>query len=357
MPPFRLYRAHLKSKVIALAVVERSRKKQCARIANIKEGDANTKFFHLRVNARRRKTHIYRLKHNQGWVMEHGEKESIIHNHSQVGIGRGRPREQDFNWEEMNFSTPDFHNLGDPISQEEVKSAINDMFSSKAPSLDGLTSLFFKKCWEIIKVDIMRVVEQFGNLQTSNFQWLNSANVALLPKKDVAEDISEFRPISLIHMMAKIIAKVLDLRLGPHMNDLVSNAQSAFIKKHSIHDNFLYVKNLATRLHKNRKPALLFKLDIRKAFDSMRWEYLLDLLQRRGFPSRFCNWIVALLSTASSRILLNGIAGAPIFHGRGLRQGDPLSPMLFVLVIDPLHIFLRMQLGMGSFTRLEVGLP
>jgi hypothetical protein len=153
----------------------------------------------------------------------------------------------------------------------------------------------------------------------SNFYWLNSANIALLPKKEGAEDVVHFRPISLIHAIAKIIAKVLALRPGPYMNELVSNAQSAFIKKSSIQDNFLYVKNLATRFHKSNTPALLFKLDIRKAFESIRWDLILDLLQCRGFPSRFRNWITALLTTSSSRALLNGIVKKDILHGRGLR--------------------------------------
>ncbi|KAM0838878.1 hypothetical protein ACQ4PT_060692 [Festuca glaucescens] len=106
-------------------------------------------------------------------------------------------------------------------------------------------------------------------------------------------------------------------------------------------------ENLATRLHKRKTPALLFKLDIRKAFDSIRWDYIVNLLQRRGFPSRFRNWIVALLVTASSRVLLNGVAGDPIKHGRGLRQGDPLSPLLFVLAIDPISQILEMATEHG----------
>ena len=141
------------------------------------------------------------------------------------------------------------------------------------------------------------------------------------------------------------------------MNDIVSNAQSAFIKTRSIHDNFLYVRNLARKLHKTRTPTLLFKLDIKKAFDSVRWDYLMDLLQHLGFPSAFRNWVLALLSTSTSRVLINGIAGDPIKHGRGLRQGDPLSPLLFVLAIDPLHHLLSKATEQGKLHKIRGRAP
>jgi mannosylglycoprotein endo-beta-mannosidase len=146
-------------------------------------------------------------------------------------------------------------------------------------------------------------------------------------------------------------------RLGPHMNSLVSNAQSAFIKKRSIHDNFLYVNNLARKLHKTKTPTLLFKLDIKKAFDSVRWDYLMDVLQHLGFPSKFWDSISALLKTSTSRVLLNGVAGDPIKHGRGLRQGDPLSPFLFVLAIDPLHHILCKATNQGHLHKLRGRAP
>jgi hypothetical protein len=347
-------RDKLKRKSVALSVIERARKKQCARLACIKEGDANTRFFHLRVNARRRKNHIHRLRdNNNGWVTEHEAKEHIIHTHFKSTIARGPPRQCDFNWDVMHFQDLDLQTLGDPFSEEEVKSAIFTMPCDKAPGPDGFTFAFFKRSWDTIKADIMEVVHAFGTMHADNFHWLNSANIVLIPKKEGADVITDYRPISLIHSIAKIIAKMLALRLSPHMDDLVSNAQSAFIKKRSIHDNFLYVKNYATRLHKNRTPALLFKLDIRKAFDSVRWEYIVDLLQRRGFPSTFRNWVVALLKTSTSRVLLNGIAGDPIGHGRGLRQGDPLSPLLFVLAIDPLSQILDIATDHGLLHKLR----
>jgi hypothetical protein len=123
-----------KRKVIALSVIERARKKQYARIANIKEGDANTKFFHLRVNAWRRKNHIYCLKHNQGWVTEHAAKKDVVNNHFKSILGMRVARVHDFNWDELNFPLTDLNVLGDLFTEAEVKSAIDQMPSDKAPS-------------------------------------------------------------------------------------------------------------------------------------------------------------------------------------------------------------------------------
>lgn len=116
---------------------------------------------------------------------------------------------------------------------------------------------------------------------------LNKANIVLIPKKDGAEIIQDYRPIRLIHAFAKLVTKILALHLAPHMQKLIPPNQSAFIKGRSIHDNFLNVRNMSRRYHRNRTPALLMKLDISKAFDSVRWDYLISLLQNRGFPQRW----------------------------------------------------------------------
>jgi hypothetical protein len=149
--------------------------------------------------------------------------------------------------------------------------------------------------------------------------------------------MGDYRPISLIHNLSKIWSKLLANRLAPFLPDLVSNCQSAFVKKRSIHDNFLYIQNLIKELHSKKTPGLFLKLDISKAFDSVGWAYLIDVLKALGFGQKWRNWVCLSLASATSRVLLNGDPGNPIWHARGLRQGVPLSPMLFILAIDPLQ--------------------
>ena len=232
-------RMRLKRRVISLAVLDRSRKRQSSRVANLKEGDANTRYFHLRINARRRKNHIHRLKHNGGWVTDHSQKEAIVQSHFAEAIMRSGPRTSDINWSIIPQPLCDFSHLGDDFSEGEIKGAVFRSASDKAPGPDGFTGAFFKSCWDIIKADLVAVVNQFSTLHTANLHWLNSANIALIPKKEGAEEITDFRPISLIHAVAKIISKLMATRLAPLMNDVVPHAQSAFIKKRSIHDNSL----------------------------------------------------------------------------------------------------------------------
>ncbi|XP_073367762.1 uncharacterized protein [Aegilops tauschii subsp. strangulata] len=290
---------------------------------------------------------------DQGWVIEHEAKEKIIQEHFAHAMRRGDRSTKDFNWEELNLEKHELQGLDSPFTEKEVIEAINDMPSDKAPGLDGFTGAFFKKCWDTMRHDLMRAIDRFDSLHSTNLHWINSANIVLLPKKEGAERVADYRPISLIHAIARIIAKMLSIRLGPHMSTLISNAQSAFIKTRSIHDNFMYVRNLARRLHKCKTPSLLFKLDIRKAFDLVRWEYLLDLLERRGFPSKFRDWIAALWCSSSSRVLLNGVAGTPMKHGSGLRQGDPISPLLFVIAIDPLQRILNVATRKGMLHKIR----
>ena len=136
--------------------------------------------------------------------------------------------------------------------------------------------------------------------------------------------MSDFRPISLLHSIAKLFLKVLAMCLAKRLSELVSAGQSAFIKGHSIQDNFLFVQDMARHFHQTKRPMLFVKRDIAKAFDMLAWPYLLNMLRARGFGQRWCEWILMILSLASSRVIINGHAGDHIHHAKGLRQGDPI---------------------------------
>jgi hypothetical protein len=211
------------------------------------------------------------------------------------------------------------------------------LHSEKAPGPDGFIGLIYKCCWALVKEDLTAVINDLYNYRCKNLHLVNEANVVLLPKKEVSDSIEKFRPISLINSFMKIVTIILANRLAPCMNEIVSVAQNAFIQKRSIHDNFLYVQRVIMKMHKRGQPALFIKLDISRAFDSINWAYLLDVLRALGFSQRWCDWIALILGSSSSKIIMNGEQTNRINHKRGVRQGDPLSPFLFILAMDPLQ--------------------
>lgn len=147
---------------------------------------------------------------------------------------------------------------------------VKEIATDRAPGLDGYIGVFLKESWETIKDDILAAVNYFYNQHDQHLSHLNTAHLVLIPKKLDATTVSDYRPISLTHSIVKLISKVMATRLAGCIDSLVSRAQSAFIKKRSIHDNFVYTQILIKELHRARIPTLFLKLDIAKAFDNIR---------------------------------------------------------------------------------------
>jgi hypothetical protein len=164
--------------------------------------------------------------------------------------------------------------------------------------------------------------EQHFQAKLPRFRAAKIANIILLPKKLDATRVTDFRPISLIHSAAKLLTKLLANRLAPLLDSLVSKCQIAFIKKRSIHDNFLYVQNLVWTMHKQKMPTIFLKLDIHKAFDTVSWPYMLEVLQALVFGPRWCEWVSILFRTSSSKVLLNGQQGPTFSHRRPRGESD-----------------------------------
>lgn len=170
---------------------------------------------------------------------------------------------------------------------------------------------------------------------------LNQVLLTLLPKRADALELQDYRPICLIHIVANVFAKALSLRLAPKLDHLVSRNQITFILGRSLHDNFMLVRQSLKLLSQLGAPRVMLKLDLTRAFDSTSWPFLFEVLRQYGFGHRFLEWIAILMSSASTRVLLNGVPGPPIWHREGLRQGDSLSPQLFVLAVDTLGRLIR----------------
>uniref|UniRef100_A0A453BYJ9 Reverse transcriptase domain-containing protein n=1 Tax=Aegilops tauschii subsp. strangulata TaxID=200361 RepID=A0A453BYJ9_AEGTS len=269
-------------------------------------------------------------------------------------MGTPLSRTTTLNWHALGLPWLDLTHLELPFSKQELRDAVTDIHGEKAPGPDGFTGAFYKRCWPTIKGDLLAAVNCVHSLRAQNWRIVNTANLALLPKKDGARDTCDFRPISLMHSVPKILSKMLAARLAPEIHKLVSHNQSAFIRGRSIQDNFLYVQNVIKAAHSENSPLVFLKLDMAKAFDSVSWSYLLEVMEAMGFGQRWRDMVSIIFASSSSRVLLNGSPGAPFVHRRGLRQGDSVSPLLFILAMEPLQRMLTMATERAVLTPLRV---
>ncbi|GJY82389.1 RNA-directed DNA polymerase, eukaryota, reverse transcriptase zinc-binding domain protein [Tanacetum coccineum] len=181
----------------------------------------------------------------------------------------------------------------------------------------------------------------------------NSSFIALIPKVPDANLVKDFRPISLIGSIYKIIAKILSNRLVNVLGDIVNEVQSAFIAERQMLDGPFILNEILQWCTKKKKTTLIFKVDFEKAFDSIRWDFLDDVLKEFGFRCKWRNWIQSCLTSSKGSILVNGCPTNEFQFYKGLKQGDPLSPFLFILVMESLHLSFQRILNAGMFKEWE----
>lgn len=205
-----------------------------------------------------------------------------------------------------------------PFSEDEVTYVLKHCDGDKAPGPESFTMCFFKDCWELIKDDVMQTIHNFH--QNEMFEKsLNATFVALIPKRYGAEELKDFRPISLIGGMYKIIAKLITERMKTVIGRLIKEHQMAFLKDRQIMDAAMLANELVDSMVKQNVPDILCKLDIEKSYDRVNWNFLLKVLSDMGFGMKWRNWIKFCVSTVKFSIIINGNPEGFFLLQRGLR--------------------------------------
>ncbi|VFQ84372.1 unnamed protein product [Cuscuta campestris] len=219
------------------------------------------------------------------------------------------------------------------VTLEEVKDVVFDIGNEKAPGQDGFTAAFFKNQWSLVGQDVYEAVAEFF-ISWKLLKQINHAMIVLIPKTVHNPSVKDFRPIACLNVLYKIITKILGKRMAPLLSDLIDPAHGAFVQGRSLVDNLLLAQHLIKDYAIRRStPSCMIKLDITKAYDTVSWRFLEDVMLALGFPSRFVALVMECVTSASSSIMVNGDSHGFFKSNRGLRQGDPMAPTLFLFCI------------------------
>nr|GEZ44704.1 hypothetical protein [Tanacetum cinerariifolium] len=208
-----------------------------------------------------------------------------------------------------------------------------------------------QEVWEIVGFDVVNAICEFFTNGTL-LKELNHTIITLIPKVKSPSRVNDYQPISCCNVLFKCISKIIANRIKHSLKNLISPNQSAFVPGRSISDNILLTQELMHNYHLDRgTPRCAFNVDIQKAYDTVDWNFVRMILHGFGFHPRMISWIMEYVTTTSYSICINGSLHG-YFHGkRGLRQGDPLSPYLFTLVMEILTLMLKRKVEeSGLFT-------
>jgi hypothetical protein len=323
------------------------------------DGDRNTRYYHLKTITRRRQNRILMLRNENGvWVDDEEVLKHMANEFYRVLFSNDG---NEASWEQTQISFPrldasEVQQIRGDISDEEIKSAVFSMKPWKAPGPDGFPAGFYQKSWSIVGRGVCDFVRNVWSNPTL-LKEVNFTDICLIPKVDHPENIQQFRPISLCNTLYKIVSKVLTNRIKDTISRVVSPHQTGFIPGRSIHENIVVAQEMSHSMSKMTGKVGYFaiKVDLSKAYDRLNWNFIAHILMEVGYPTEWIEVVMTAVTSVHTNVKWNGVRAEYFQPQRGIRQGDPISPYLFVLCMDKLSHLITQGVQEGEWQPMRAG--
>ncbi|XP_040960314.1 uncharacterized protein [Gossypium hirsutum] len=319
---------------------------QRARVNWLKNGDRNTSFFHKVAAQRHFCCIISELEDGAGRRTNSTEELlQIASDYFGKLFTASEPGSDEhlFSLVEEKVTCSMNERLLRQFTEEDITCAIKSLAPLKAPGLDGFPTFFFQRYWNIVGPEVTQICLSVLQGQ-DELSAINRTRIILIPKIDKLSNMTLFRPISLCNVIYKIIVKVLVLRMSETLGNCINEAQGAFNPGRLISDNVLIAYEVLHSLKmkkRGKKGNFALKFDMSKAYDRVEWDFLAGMMRHLGFHEDWIVLIMRCVCSVSYSISLNGASGDWFTPSRGLRQGDPLSPYLFLICAEGFSLLIQ----------------
>eukprot|EP00253_Pinus_taeda_P009881 PITA_09881 len=323
--------------------VEEEEQRMKSRCLWLKAGDKNTSFFHNNVKTKRARNQIDKIEVEGRELKDQEEIKNAAFEHFKALLTADPQQNDNATFlSVLESKIKEEHNseLEQDPTEEEIREATFSIQQDKAPGPDGFSVAFYRQHWETIRKEFVRMVKNaFRKHKLGDYT--KSSHIALIPKEANPKSFDRFCPISLCNVSYKIITKIIANRLKNLLPIIISENQGGFVPKRQIIDNVILIQEAIHSSLIKGERGMIIKLDMANAFDRVDHSFLRAAMRKFGFSSKIVDIISGCISNPWTAPLINGRPSNSFKSTRGLRQGCPLSPFLYIIMAETLSVHLE----------------